>query len=150
MYLPTINRKINDMSSIRLTGIMNYKEVDFSAGKLSESVNIYLTNNNGKVEFGEITLRSRDERIAGKALLDMDKFSSLDIFQSTYKILDSNGKVMDNEDWESHTITTGAEFKLDDIDLEFRSIDDGEWYILFYIYDVNDNFYSSDLIKVGE
>lgn len=150
MYLPTINRKINDMSSIRLTGIMNYKEVDFSAGKLSESVNIYLTNNNGKVEFGEITLRSRDERIAGKALLDMDKFSSLDIFQSTYKILDSNGKVMDNEDWESHTVTTGAEFKLDDIDLEFRSIDDGEWYILFYIYDVNDNFYSSDLIKVGE
>ena len=63
------------------------------------------------------------------------------------KILDKNGKYTDN--WETFSEKIGIEIKVKDIDLVNSSVDnDGEYYVVFFIKDINNNQYNSEPIRV--
>lgn len=89
----------------------------------------------------------KDERLEG-TLLDINKFDSLEMFRFEYKILDDNGNYTD--DWGSAPEYKGFSSKLKNMKINNSSLKDGEYYVVFYIYDVNNQKHNSKLIKVGE
>ena len=87
-----------------------------------------------------------DERIVG-SLVDIDKFDTIELYTPIYKILDENGNY--TEDWESAPELTGISQKTKDLEFKTSTLKNGEYYVVFYITDINNNSYASNLIKVG-
>ena len=87
--------------------------------------------------------------IDGKKITDA-KYESIEIMRSSHNILDKNKKVKDPSDWTSPKTMEGLSGDLDKATLEYTGFDNGKFYVVFFLFDYNDNMYTSDLIKVGE
>ena len=120
----------------------------FDEKGFSYAVNLYygFKKNKPYISNAKVTINT-DERLEG-TLLDVNKFDSMEVFTYEYKILDDNGNYTD--DWESAPEYKGFSTKLKNIKLKSSSLKDGEYYVVFYIYDVNNKKHNSKLIKVGE
>lgn len=87
-----------------------------------------------------------DERNIG-TLLDLKEYDVITITCNEYKILDKNGNY--TTEWEGSPTITAVRANIDDLGLKKVSLGDGEYYVVFNIGDVNNEFYNSGLIKVG-
>ena len=150
-YLFNMIQKNGDYLTSSASGIFTYKKQEDEIVGKSANADFGFTDNNGKPTITAIRLNSRDERING-GVYDRDQFERVTFINARYRVLDKNGKVMPIEDWESPATMTGFEIKMDELDdsLEYKSMDDGEWYVLFFIGDLDGNTYTSDLVRVGE
>ena len=147
--IPIMNEDVDGINTMYTPMAVLYdKTKKFGEKGFDYHVNAYLKDVDGKVELtnAKITVNS-DERLTG-SLVDVSKFSSIEIWIPMYKILDENGNY--TTEWESAPELSGYGSTLDDIDLKRSTLKDGEYYVVFIISDINNNTYSSDLIKVGE
>lgn len=120
----------------------------FDEKGFSYSVNLYYGYKKGKPYISNAKVVSdTDQRLEG-TLLDIKKFDKMEIFTFEYKILDENGKY--TADWEGAPEYKGFRIKLKDAKFSSSSLKDGEYYVAFNIYDINNKRHTSDLIKVGE
>ena len=114
----------------------------------SYNVNAYFKIDGTKVNFTSAKISiDNDERTTGM-LLDISKFDSIELWTPIYKITDDNGNY--TMDWESAPELTGFSSKIADLDLQTSTLQNGEYYVVINIVDVNNNVYPSSLIKVGE
>ena len=125
-------------------------------GKM-DNANITIINENNKPKFGDVVITgSRDQRYDG-IVRNINDYTTIDVFKLRYKILDENGNFMPSDKWETSGTMTGLELKdfktnniNDEIDLRYTGLDDGEFYCVFIVFDMNRNSHISNLIKVGE
>ena len=71
--------------------------------------------------------------------------------------IDENGKLLPSDEWETTGQMTGIELSKeaneninDSNFLRYSGLDDGEFYCMFIVFDINNNAHSYDLVKVGE
>ena len=148
IYLYIKNYIKDNYQSITTTGIIYDNSKSFTDKEYSSAATLLIKDENGKPIFGGAKKITRDERLEG-VLFDLSSFDTLEHYKSEYKILDANGNMMDQEDWERIPVLTGLGGKFEDFELEYAGVDDGEFYCLFVIYDINNNAYYSSFIKVG-
>ena len=125
------------------------KDEDVLSSARRVSANLLIEEKDGKLQFGKMELMSRDDRVQG-ILYDTSKYEHVEIMRTSPRVLDDKGKVMDNSKWTFPKTGYGYEADLDKVKLEYKGLDDGEFYVLFFLFDYNGNKYMSDLIKVGE
>ena len=132
-------------------GILYDDDAKFTDSNFSANATLYLTENkNGNLTLSTAKLNSKNERIDG-VLINVDDYEKYEIWTNSYRIIDSSGKVLDTSEWESAPIVTGFGGDLEDLELEYSSLDKGDnYFALFIISDINGNSSYSKLIKVGE
>ncbi len=149
-YLTRVTTNTQGIKQDCTYGIMSFKEKrDEYKLTNTEVTKVVFVDNNNKPTIKSIHIDSRNDNMTA-GVYNIDDFSYAEFYKTERKILDKNGKVMDQEDWESIPTMTGVGFKMDDFDLQYNGMDNGEWYVLFMVTDVEGNTYNSELIKVGE
>ena len=154
-YVHISRRKSGNKFVDTHNGILYNKNAgDF--GKM-DNAEISIVNDSGKPKFGDVIITgSRDQRYDG-IVRNINDYTTIDIFKLKYKILDSNGNILPSDDWETPGQMNGIElrdFETNDInseiDLRYTGLDDGEFYCLFILFDMNNVGHYDKLIKVGE
>ena len=115
----------------------------------SFSANTYFKMNDKTAEVSYAKVISADDERAEGMILDLERYNNITIWCFDYKLLDSKGNI--SSDFESAPETTGYTGYLDELTFTRESLSkDEDMYVLFYIFDVNNNRYVSNLVKVGE
>ncbi len=146
-YIPLNHSTKGGLNSYAISGIL-MDELGFTQKGHSfvSTIKYYFDNNVPKIGSATIT-SADDERLLG-VFLDLDKFNLVQLFFFEYKLLDANGNVVSN--WESPPEKRGVEGYINELEFEKASIDDdGEYYVLFKIFDLNNESHFSKLMKVG-
>ena len=91
-------------------------------------------------------IKSEDEK-PNTIQLNLDRYSTIDFGNFRYKILDDQGNYSPN--WESNNTYYMIEVKKDQYEFKTSSLDDGEYYCIFKIYDVSNQYTYSKLVKIG-
>lgn len=148
-FIPIMNDNVDGVETIYTPMAVLYdKTKTFGQKGYDYHVNAYLKEKDGKYELANAKITvNNDERLTG-SLVDISKFESIEIWRPVYKITDDNGNY--TSDWESAPGLEGFSSKISEMDLKRSSLKDGEYYVVFIIGDINNNTYSSDLIKVGD
>ena len=152
MYvLKTVTKEGNVTMNTSL-GIFTYtKEAYDKHGMNTVNAEFDFVEKDGKPAMGSIRIKSRDERVDG-GLYPKEDFKQVALTKDYLKITDSSGKVLPTDEWETPPGIEGYEVDMNELDesLEYRSMDDGEWYIIFFMKDIDNNAYTSELVKVGK
>ena len=151
-----LNRRKNGNKFVDSHNGVLYNKNAGDFGKM-DNANITIVNDSGKAKFGDVIITgSRDQRYDG-IVRNINDYTTIDIFKLKYKILDDNGNLMSSDDWETPGTMTGIELKdfqtndiNSEIDLRYTGLDDGEFYCLFILFDMNNVAHYDKLIKVGE
>ena len=128
-----------------------YKDFNFSIDLAN--VDIIYNKKTGKITTGNYVLIEKNEsdndiKLPNTIIVDPNDYTDIMIASSSYKILDENGNY--TEDWESNGTITGIEGSYDTFSLETEKFDDdSEYYAVFRIYDTNNNYYYSKLVKMN-
>lgn len=148
-YMLTYYRKNTNTRTAQ--GILYDQDLDFSDKGYMNSVTFYITDNNkGEPVLSTAKLISNNERIDG-ILLKLKNYESFELWQTSRRILDDSGNVLDTSKWESAPVSYGFDGKIDEIEMKYSSLDSGDnYYGLFIITDVNGKSNYSKLIKIGE
>ena len=120
-----------------------------------ESATIYYDDSGDDLKIGAVAALGSDSTPEG-TILNLEDFGILDISNSSYKILDENGKY--KEDWEKNSVLTLYEISLDEKTtslngsgiLKKGSLEDvdSEYYAIFKVFDVYGNSTYSELMKL--
>lgn len=148
-YILVVNNVNDNNKKKYVSATITDKDEDVLSESRMVSANLLIEDHDGKPQFGKMELISRDERVEG-IIYDTSKYEKVAIMRTSPRILDDKGKVMDTSKWTFPKVREGLEEDLDKVKLEYTGFDDGEFYVLFFLYDYNGNIYQSDLIKVGE
>ena len=101
-----------------------------------------------QVNLVNILLRDTEKHLPTKVVLSLNDYDSAAFASSKYKIIDEKGNYIEN--WESNGIVEGLELKTNEIRFEVADLNDGyDYYAIFKIYDVNNNYYYSKLVKMN-
>ena len=131
-------------------GVLYNTDLSFTDDGFSSRVTLYLKNNKNKLILSNAKLQSNNERLDG-ILLNLDDYNRYEIWTNSYRILDNNGNVLDSSKWESSPVIEGFIGNLNELELQFASLDkENDYYALFIITDINGNASYSKLIKVGK
>lgn len=102
----------------------------------------------GKTKIGNITLIDKNEGTPNTVAVNLNDYSTIAFASSSYHILDENGNY--NENWESNGTIRGIEEKVGKFDFELQSYDDEyDYYCVFKIWDTNNDYYYSKLVKMN-
>lgn len=147
-YLTIIERSKSGKKTISTSALLYaLSKEDVSDWKV-DSVNVYFDVKNDIPTITNYIKISDDDSGTSAYVIDIDDYSTIDFFNSRYKILDSKGNYTD--DWDNDGVSTLLELKLDDVELVSSSLDDeAEYYCVFKIWDVYGNYTYSKLIKVS-
>ena len=104
--------------------------------KLDEASDVHISS----------VIKSEDEK-PNTIQLNLDRYSTIDFGNFRYKILDDQGNYSPN--WESNNTYYMIEVKKDQYEFKTSSLDDGEYYCIFKIYDVSNQYTYSKLVKIG-
>lgn len=114
----------------------------------SANMTIVYNKNTGKIDIESIILKSKETGIPNTVAVNLDNYTHIAFASSSYKILDENG--IYNENWESNGIIEGLEVKTNGFDFALNSFDDDyDYYCVFRIWDINNNYYYSPLVKMN-
>ena len=149
-FIPLMHRVIGGKDTYYVVAIMYNPSLDYTYNNYSFITYNYFSfeRDTGKpfIATAKVNI-SDDDRTVG-TLVDLKKYTDMYINCSEYKLLDENGNVMD--EWEAsptYTILAGG---IDTFNFQKAKIeDDGEYYVVFRIFDVNNDSHLSKLIKVG-
>lgn len=83
----------------------------------------------------------------GGAIADINSYTHIAVPYFRYKILDENGNYTSN--WESSSTKYMFEAPIDKYHFETSSLDEGDYYCVFVIYDAQNKPYYSNLIKIN-
>ena len=149
IYLCVID-EVNDNNNKKYTtATITDEDEDVLSNARMVTANLLIEEENGTPRFGKMELSSRDERVQG-ILYDTSKYEKVTIMRTSPRVLDDKGNVLDVSKWTFPKTRTGQSYSLNKVKLEYTGFDDGEFYVLFFLYDYNGKMYYSDLIKVGE
>ncbi len=122
---------------------------DLERNPYSLAADLYYDREGNELKVSVAKIRSADERVNG-TLLDLGKYSKVDIVFTERRILDEKGEVMPIEDWEKSPNINAVRLDINEETFKLRSLDtDNDYYCLFMITDVAGNVSYSKLIKVG-
>ena len=113
--------------------------------------NYRIEDNN--IVFSNIIVVDNTNEYSNGIVLNKDNYKTFQAMYSKYKILDENGKLLNNEDWEKSDSLYGFRAGTKDFfdNVEFSTFtEDDEYYIAFCITDVFSNVYFSNIIKGGK
>lgn len=113
-------------------------------------ISFILDKKTNKVQIGNVLLMSEND-LPGKINVDIKKYTNLVLGSSSYKIIDENGNFDENWDSSSNSIFEGIDVDPnEDYKIELEDYSDGyDYYCIFYIYDVNNNRYYSNPVKMN-
>ena len=149
-YVAVVDAVYDNNRKVSIPGTLIDKDEDvLNYEKYTVYGNIMVEDDNGTPKLGKLEVSTRDERVQG-ILYDIDKYEKLSIMFSSPKIVDSKGKLIPNNEWTYPNTRYGVETDLDKTKLEYAGLDDGNFYVLIYLYDYNNHEYVSNLIKVGK
>ena len=148
-YIAVIDKTNDGKTKKTTSAVIVDKDEDVLSAERRVASTIMIEEENGKPKFGNMELISRNQRVEG-ILYDISKYESIEIMRSSHNILDKNKKVKNPSDWTSPKTMEGLSGDLDKATLEYTGFDNGKFYVVFFLFDYNDNMYTSDLIKVGE
>ena len=107
---------------------------------------LLLDKNTNKIDISGILL-SATEDLPGRTMVDLKNYTHIVFASSSYNIANEDGSY--NENWESNGIIKGIEVEVDDFEFDLQDYNDGyEYYGVFKIFDVNNNSYYSNLVKM--
>ncbi len=111
----------------------------------SDNGNMHLKISNDKVYESEII--KSDKGKEGGIILDPKKYDTLTFEHTRWNLLDNNGNYIGPQKTDSLYV---YEFPIKDgYKLELSSLDKGDYYCIFQIYDVKGNVYYSNLEKIN-
>ena len=141
------NEIANNDDYIKYSTVVTLENINdwiFNAANMT----LVYNKNTGKVDIESIILKSKETGIPNTVAVNLDDYSHIVFASSSYKILDENGNY--DENWESNGIIEGFEEKVDNFDFVLNSFDDDyDYYCVFKIWDVNNNYYYSPLVKMN-
>lgn len=113
------------------------------------TANIYMEEVGNEYKFSTATIISDNERVNG-TFIKVEDFKTVAILRSRYKIFDNNGVfIEDSDDWGRTPVIEGFDIDLDKIKLSKVNLSDDEtYYCVFYVTDINNNSYYSNVVKV--
>lgn len=133
------------------TMIMNYVDYDnVGLSRIDTGTGHFIVDKNNNVYLDKIYLNNEKEdgsKETGGALADIDSYTSFDFLNFRYNILDANGNYTTN--WESSATKYLFEVKKDAYHFELASLDSGDYYCVFVIFDVQNNAHYSNLISIN-
>lgn len=91
-----------------------------------------------------------DKNSASGAVINYKDYTTIEFGNFRYNILDENGNY--NEDWESSETKYLYEVETNNNNIEFKTAsldDDNDYYCVFKVKDVKNNYYYSKLIKIN-
>ncbi len=150
-YVVVLRTKSGDVINDKIPAILYDSEGALSSGLIG------VVNNKDKPYFADVVPSgNRDQRFNG-IVTDFNNFRTVDIMEQKYEILDKNGKLLPDDEWGKPGTMSGIEFTgfkakdhNDEIETRYTGLDDGEFYVVFYIKDINNKTHQSELIKVGK
>lgn len=122
----------------------------FDDGVIMKNANIHLkVDKNGKPIVTNTTLIDSNSNV-GSASVDYKNYTTVQFGNFRYKILDENGNYIEN--WQGSATKYLYEVKTKDDNIEFKTAsldDDKDYYCIFKIKDVKNDYYYSNLIKLN-
>ena len=148
-YIPSYRRINGSKKMHEIYGVLyDYEQLGVSSESFVMRAAISIIEKNNGLEFDTVTRQSTDQKLNG-TLLNINDFELLHFNNTRVKLLDSNKKVITGT-WETSPEIKVTEIKTKDIQLVKSELDnEGEYYCLFRIYDINGSSYYSDLIKIN-
>ena len=128
---------------------------DFSAENFADwkmetaTISLIYNKETKKTTIANVSLNSNNEKLPGGVVsVDLNDYTNIVFASSSYKIQDENGNY--NENWESNGVIEGIEVNVGNFEFEQQNFDDGyDYYCVFRIYDVDNNYYYSKLVKMN-
>jgi len=128
---------------------------DFSSEKIGDwkmetaTISLIYNKETKKTTIANVSLNSNNEKLPGGVVsVDLNDYTNIVFASSSYKIQDENGNY--NENWESNGVIEGIEVNVGKFEFEQQNFDDGyDYYCVFRIYDVDNNYYYSKLVKMN-
>ena len=147
------NKKYNEYTTPVMLYNINvdgYFEGDSGAMTVNSGNAHFIVDNDGNVRISDVYIVDESEdgsNISTRStMVDIDSYTSIMFTKFRYKILDENGNYTTN--WESNKIKYLTEVKKGKYHFETASLDEGDYYCVFAIFDSQDNVYYSDLISI--
>ncbi len=148
IYLTIYDRVNGGEKNTKISTVLYDKTKEFMDVGYMVAADVKIINKENKPTFTSVKLLSRDDRVAS-VVYNINDFSYIEYAKSTYKIFDNNGEFIKYDDWEKSPEMVGIGADLKDVQLEYTGLDDGEFYIYFAIYDENNEYTVSDLMRIG-
>ena len=111
---------------------------------------MYITvDNNSNIKMDSIVEKGKDSR-PSMVLLDINDYEYLYFSNNTFHILDENGNYIENVETSDNMEISAFRTGTKDTDYSFRlsDLDDGDYYCVFKVYDIYNNYHYSNLIKM--
>ena len=125
---------------------------DLSPSKVSDwkidsaTISLLLDKKTNKVTISNVLLSSKGD-LPSKSTLDLNDYTNIIFASSSYNIANADGTY--NENWESNHIIKGIEVGVNDFEFELMDYSDNyDYYSVFKIYDINNNYYYTKLVKM--
>ncbi len=110
------------------------------------TMSLLLNRKTNEVSISGVMLSSKDD-LPGRVMVDINDYTNILFPSSSYNI--NNGDSTYNEDWESNGEIQIVKVSVDELEFELQDYSDGyDYYCVFRIFDVNNNVYYSELIKL--
>lgn len=131
---------------------------DYSAAEVSDwkidgaQLSLVLDKKTGEVTVGSVLLNEEDDNKPVTVAVDLKDYQYITFGSMSHKLLDENGNfdlnVYENN---SNGVFEGVEISVDEVsDFKLSSFDDeNDYYCVFRIYDVNNNYNYSKLVKMN-
>ena len=156
VFITTIERNTGGKRVLKSYATLNNYNIEKDINNWRvESATIYYDDSGDDLKIGAVAALGSDSTPEG-TILNLEDFGILDISNSSYKILDENGKY--KEDWEKNSVLTLYEISLDEKTtslngsgiLKKGSLEDvdSEYYAIFKVFDVYGNSTYSELMKL--
>lgn len=128
---------------------------DFSSEKIDDwkmetaTISLIYNKKTKEITIANVSLNNKNEKLPGGVVsVDLSDYTNIVFASSSYKIQDENGNY--NENWESNGVIEGIEIDVGKFEFKQQNFDDGyDYYCVFKIYDVDNNYYYSKLVKMN-
>ena len=147
LSIPIFKRVFDGVEEVYTYGFAINPNTDIFDNKYQLSVIYNLGFKNGIPFIASAKVdSSADERVVG-SMLDFKIYTRAQIFAYEYKPIMEKGKF--TGELEGAPEHYGLSDNVEDFQFKRVSMDDGEYYVVFFIYDINNNSYNTNFIKVG-
>ena len=134
-----------------LTKIPKINDEDFFNKYEISSVNINLIRNKKTDDVNIssiIKLEDEDTLKSSSIALDIKNYTSISFGSTGWKIANEDGSY--NENFENNGSFEGMEYKIENLEFKIEDFQENkDYYCVFRIYDVNNNYYYSKLLKMN-
>lgn len=119
---------------------------DFTHRMDGATITIMIDKETGEVKIIDILVKSDNINAISGLTTYLDDYTQIIFYSFGYRILDENGNY--TKDWETKTYY-GIETDIDKFEFQYYEFEEEyDYYCVFKIYDVNNNYYYTKLVKL--